>query len=216
MAKIPKSTEYRLGKDGRLYIPSPWGRRFRLTVSAAIVVFGALLVQDNGSAMDNHLVQLEREFPTPSQQQVKATSFVQSINPNLTEKEANHVVKATFKWAPEFNLEPALILSIQTVESRFNRYAVSTAGALGLMQFIPSWHLDKMKAIIAGEKIEKPDVFDVDSNIYMGAWIMRDCMNTHKVVDRALLCYNGSLKNPNGYDVKVLQVYSKIKQQFRI
>lgn len=216
MKKIPKSTEYRLGKDGRLYIPSPWGRRLRSIISVSIAVASFTVVQNNGAAKDIHYAKLEKEFPTPVQQQLKAASIVQKINPDLTEKEARHVVTSTYKWAPEFNLDPVLVLSIQAVESRFRQYAVSSAGALGIMQFIPSWHLDKMKAVVSNEKIKKPDVFDIESNIYIGSWVMKDCMAAQKEVSKALLCYNGSLKNPNGYDTKVLQVYGQMKQQFRI
>jgi soluble lytic murein transglycosylase-like protein len=166
--------------------------------------------------MDWHLTRLERTTPTHVQKVLNVSEYVQRMNPTLKQDEARHIVKATFKWAGEFNLDPALILSIQAVESRFKQHAVSSAGALGLMQFIPSWHLNKVKAMTEEKKLANPDVFDPESNIFMGSWIMKDCMNVQKNVSKALLCYNGSLKSPNGYDEKVLTIYNQLKQQYRI
>jgi soluble lytic murein transglycosylase-like protein len=39
----------------------------------------------------------------------------------------------------ELKLTPELVLAVIDVESRFNRYAVSSAGAVGLMQVMPFW-----------------------------------------------------------------------------
>ena len=155
-------------------------------------------------------------MPTQSQQVAKATHYIQRVNPDLDQNDARKIVSVTMKWASEFKLDPALLLSIQTVESRFRQHAISSSGAMGLMQFIPYWHLDKMKTVVQSKQIANPDVFDMDSNIYIGSWVMRDCMNVQKDVNKALLCYNGSLKNPNGYDDKVLRVYENLKQQIRI
>src|SRR5262249_34979549 len=39
----------------------------------------------------------------------------------------------------ELKLTPELVLAVMDVESRFDRYAVSTAGAVGLMQVMSFW-----------------------------------------------------------------------------
>ena len=36
-------------------------------------------------------------------------------------------------------MPPELVLAVMDVESRFDRYAVSSAGAVGLMQVMPFW-----------------------------------------------------------------------------
>ena len=41
--------------------------------------------------------------------------------------------------AGEIRIPPGLVMAIIDIESRFNRYAVSYAGAVGLMQVMPFW-----------------------------------------------------------------------------
>ena len=55
------------------------------------------------------------------------------------------------------------------VESRFNPIAESGMGAKGLMQIIPRFHLDKLRAA-GGEDA----VFDPESNILVGARILQE------------------------------------------
>src|SRR5690606_32980625 len=46
--------------------------------------------------------------------------------------------------AREAELDPLLLVAMIAVESSFNPKAKSHAGALGLMQVIPRWHMDKI------------------------------------------------------------------------
>ena len=39
----------------------------------------------------------------------------------------------------ETRLPPGLVMAVMDIESRFNRWAVSSAGAVGLMQVMPFW-----------------------------------------------------------------------------
>jgi len=41
--------------------------------------------------------------------------------------------------AGETRLPPGLVMAVMDIESRFNRWAVSSAGAVGLMQVMPFW-----------------------------------------------------------------------------
>jgi len=83
-------------------------------------------------------------------------------------------------------LEPELVLAVIQVESRFDRFAISRAGARGLMQIMPFW-LDE---------IGRPDdnLFHINTNLRLGCTILRyylDAENGDLV--RALARYNGSL-----------------------
>ena len=90
-------------------------------------------------------------------------------------------------------LEPELVLAVIEVESNFDRYAVSVAGALGLMQVMPFW-LDE---------IGRPgdNLLHVDTNLRYGCTILRHYLNKENGdLRRALGRYNGSLgqrKYPN-------------------
>ena len=83
-------------------------------------------------------------------------------------------------------LPPGLLLAIIDVESGFNRYAVSNAGAVGLMQVMPFWPEQL--------GMRRFQLITVDSNIRMGAAIFRFYLDREKNnVGRALARYNGSL-----------------------
>lgn len=86
-------------------------------------------------------------------------------------------------------LDPQLVLGLIQVESAFRRYAVSGAGARGLMQVMPFW----VRAIgTAGHNL-----FDTRTNLRYGCTILRHYLNMEKGdLYRALGRYNGSTGQP--------------------
>ena len=67
--------------------------------------------------------------------------------------------------AARVELPPELILAVIEVESNFDRYAISVAGAIGLMQIMPFWM----------EEIGRPDdnLLHIDTNLRYGCTILR-------------------------------------------
>lgn len=83
-------------------------------------------------------------------------------------------------------MPPELLLAVMDVESRFNRYAVSSAGAVGLMQVMPFWPREL--------KVENRLFGDTDFNIRLGAEILGYYLYVERNdYVRALARYNGSL-----------------------
>jgi soluble lytic murein transglycosylase-like protein len=95
--------------------------------------------------------------------------------------------------AARVELPPELILAVIEVESNFDRYAVSVAGALGLMQVMPFWI----------DEIGRPDdnLLHTSTNLRYGCTILRFYYDKENGdLRRALGRYNGSLgkrKYPN-------------------
>ena len=88
--------------------------------------------------------------------------------------------------AKRANLAPELVMALIEVESRFDRFAISTSGALGLMQIMPFW-LDEIG-------ISDKNLFKVRTNLRMGCTILRYYMDMESNdLMRALARYNGSL-----------------------
>lgn len=88
--------------------------------------------------------------------------------------------------AKRVDLPPELILAVIDVESNFDRYAVSVAGALGLMQIMPFWK----------EEIGRPgdNLLHTNTNLRYGCTILRHYYNKEDGdLQRALGRYNGSL-----------------------
>jgi soluble lytic murein transglycosylase-like protein len=85
----------------------------------------------------------------------------------------------------EARLAPGLVMALIAVESRFDRWAVSPAGAVGLMQVMPFWPEQL--------GMRRYELVQVASNIRMGCAILRYYLKfEHQDVRRALARYNGS------------------------
>jgi soluble lytic murein transglycosylase-like protein len=82
-------------------------------------------------------------------------------------------------------IEPELVLSVIHVESNFNPYAISRAGAIGLMQVMPFWL----------KEIGKPgdNLFSAYTNLRYGCTILKYYLDKEKGNrTRALMRYNGT------------------------
>jgi len=100
------------------------------------------------------------------------------------------------KRDPSMQLPPDLVLALIEVESRFNSWAVSPAGAVGLMQVMPFWprQLGVQNQLVR-----------VAPNIRMGCEILRYYLRVeHHDWTRALARYNGSVGR-NTYPALVMQ-----------
>ena len=94
-------------------------------------------------------------------------------------------------------LEPALVLAVIEVESRFNPKATSSASARGLMQVMPFW----TKSIGDGQIRA---LHDARINVRYGCVILRHYLDREQGnLVRALARYNGSLGQLH-YPTKVL------------
>ncbi|MFT3799898.1 MAG: lytic transglycosylase domain-containing protein [Burkholderiaceae bacterium] len=92
--------------------------------------------------------------------------------------------------AKRAGLDPQLVLGLIQVESNFRQYAVSTAGARGLMQVMPFW------AGLIGDG-DASRLFEMRANLRYGCTILRHYLDIEKGdLFRALGRYNGSLGRP--------------------
>ena len=111
------------------------------------------------------------------------------------------ILKLVHLEASRVALPPELILAIIETESNFDHYAISVAGAIGLMQIMPFW-LDE---------IGRPDdnLLHVDTNLRYGCTILRFYLDKENGdLRRALGRYNGSL-GKRTYPNKVIDKLSK-------
>jgi len=103
------------------------------------------------------------------------------------------ILKLVHLEATRAELAPELILAVIETESNFDHYAISVAGAIGLMQIMPFW-LDE---------IGRPDdnLLHIDTNLRYGCTILKFYLDKEDGdLRRALGRYNGSLgrrKYPN-------------------
>jgi len=94
-------------------------------------------------------------------------------------------LKLIHKEATRAKLPPELVLSVIQVESKFDAYAVSKAGAVGLMQIMPFW----LKLIGRPED----SLVHAQTNLRMGCTILKYyIIKTHGDLREALQRYNGA------------------------
>lgn len=91
--------------------------------------------------------------------------------------------------ATRAGLDPQLVLGLVQVESGFKKYAISSAGARGLMQVMPFW-VDQIGN-------DKHNLFDEATSLRFGCTILRHYLDLEKGnLYLALGRYNGSRGRP--------------------
>ncbi|MFK0573765.1 lytic transglycosylase domain-containing protein [Endozoicomonas sp.] len=96
------------------------------------------------------------------------------------------LLQLVYKEAKQADLPPELILALIHTESTFDQYAVSSAGAQGLMQIMPFWKY------VIGQK--QDNLLSLQTNIRYGVEILRHYLEKENGdLTRALARYNGSL-----------------------
>ncbi len=129
--------------------------------------------------------------------------LIQTVRPWVPDKhEAKSIARWVYVYSKHFDLSPELILGVIAVESRFDHFAVSNVGAVGLMQVMPFWKEELGQA--------EDNLLEIETNLRYGCAILRHYLDRYKKLDRALAAYNGSLgrmKYPN----KVFKSMKKFK-----
>jgi len=203
---IPPREDYYL-HDGKFYLRSKWSKWIRLKALLATFIFGTFLT---ANAMIYNHTKTTVVGNVYAFKEAALIEYVQNINKSLTEKEAIDIIMSMSKWSKEFNIDLSLIVATAQTESKFDKHAISSGGALGLMQVIPSWHLARIKK--AKEDVGTPEIFNIETNVYLGTAILKECIQNFKTVNKGLLCYNGSMSKPTGYDEKVLHTKGNIEK----
>ena len=101
------------------------------------------------------------------------------------DEERLELLKLVHREAARADLPPELVLAVIDIESNFDRFAISYAGALGMMQIMPFWL----------EEIGRPDdnLFHLPTNLRMGCTILRYYLDMENGnLAPGLARYNGS------------------------
>ncbi len=105
--------------------------------------------------------------------------------PHIPADERVQILQIVHRTASEYGLNPQMVLALIEVESNFDRFALSKAGARGLMQVMPFWR----------EEIGRKDdnLFDIATNVRYGCAILKLYLEREKKAwAPALSRYNGS------------------------
>jgi soluble lytic murein transglycosylase-like protein len=104
------------------------------------------------------------------------------------------ILRTAHQEATRAGLPPEMVLAVIDIESAFNPYAVSSAGAQGLMQVMPFWR----------KELGRRRLIDIGDNLLMGCTILKYYYDMEKGDwTKALARYNGSVGRRD-YSQKVL------------
>jgi len=160
---------------------------------------------------DNKGVLHFTNVPTNSEYKLYIKSGKSKIYKRYSKSQFDTIIR---KASREFGLEPELIKAVITAESNFNHRAVSSKGAKGLMQIMPSNY--KELGIL--------DPFNPSENIMGGSKYLRKLLQIHKgKLKLALASYNAGpnavkrykgippYKETKNYVAKVIKIYKSYK-----
>lgn len=141
--------------------------------AALTAYLSTALTEDNG-------------FRDRSDAEVWLVDMQQRLAPLVPDaKERLDLLTQVHQQASRVNLHPELVLAVIEIESHFDRYAVSRAGAQGLMQVMPFWK----------NELGRPEdnLTDTATNLRYGCHILRFYLDREdQHLSRALAAYNGS------------------------
>lgn len=113
------------------------------------------------------------------------------------------LLRSIHRAATRADLNPEIVLGVIEVESHFNRYAVSSVGAQGIMQVMPFWKNE------IGHN--EDNLIDLETNLRYGCTILKHYIKrSDGHLANALARYNGSYGSYK-YSMKVMDAWDKWK-----
>ena len=118
------------------------------------------------------------------------------------------LVDAAYVTAKETDIDPLLILSVISVESRMNPFAESSMGAQGLMQVMTDVHKNKFDGHGGRKAVQDPS-----ANLRVGAMLLKESIRKTGSIEAGLKRYIGvdEPRGDGGYSVKVLGEYARLQ-----
>jgi len=148
------------------------------------------------------------------------------VNISFNNKFPLRYEKEIVKYSKEYDLEPEFVASVINTESAFNPDVVSTSGAMGLMQIMPS--TAKYISNLMGEKEFRTEaLFDPDTNINYGCYYLRYLISKFETKKVSLSAYNAGEGNvskwlkdkkysDDGLDLKTMPYYETMNYVSKI
>lgn len=191
------------------YLTSEMGNTEDLQKSQAIATRE---ISESVRVVQTELQQIRQFLSSTSAENViflKMMTLVPDLDPQL----GAQIARAVHRYGTLYGQDPNLIVSIIFIESKFDPEAVSSKGAVGLMQIMPQW-----KKVLGISE----DLRDPDTSIKYGMQILGFYQEMYRDTEMALIAYNrgpGPVdmalmkgKNPNnGYPDRVMETYDKLK-----
>lgn len=119
-------------------------------------------------------------------------------------------------YARDHDLDPALVAAVIYQESKFDKQAKSSSGAIGLMQLTPAT-AQGIALRTGGGAFHTDDLYDADINIRYGAWYLKNLFLKYGSEELVLAAYNAGQGNvdrwrANGQEIQFAETRAYVKR----
>jgi len=178
--------------------------RFPLNYKEPNNLLGNLVNNLNLTGLDDSSYDVSYKYHVPSSEILK---YIRKYSSNIEIEEAKLLADLIKKECKRYNLNPYLVLAIIKVESSFNPMAVSSKGAMGLMQMMPEtarYIAPKKGITIDDESI----IADPLVNVELGIYYFYNLLKRYNKLESALFAYN---YGPTKFETLISREDSKVK-----
>lgn len=145
---------------------------------------------EEASEIDEPVIEEVEEVTEAVVEEIEEEPEVFYFNVPLERELQDHI----FALCDERGIDPAIIITMIYLESRFTPDAVGDSGnSLGLMQIQPRWHQARMEALGC------TDLLDPYQNVAVGIDLLGDLMDSSGSIEWASMAYNGGAAYANRY-----------------
>lgn len=138
------------------------------------------------------------------QRAIRAVSRLYHIAPVA----AARILDTTWTATAQAGVDPWVMAAVIGVESRYNPWAMSRAGAVGLAQVLPRAHPGLLRGHPGGRALLRTGV-----NLRWGVRILARCQQRNRTLVAALQCYNGAGADPRArYAHRVLATLRRLRR----
>ncbi len=189
-------------------------------VQSAFIVF---LVQDKFRLHQE--IDFQQKRITELEEKLKILQVIEDFQIGFNDKEKAELTDVIFSECNKYDYDPLFLMSLILTESDFRRDQVSSRGAQGLMQILPSTGRELAGKIGIDWKGEKT-LNEAELNIQMGSRHLFELILKFKDVREALLSYNmgeTAMRNrmrlkeplPKSYLNKIMKNYEMLKEKYQ-
>jgi soluble lytic murein transglycosylase-like protein len=129
------------------------------------------------------------EAPAPEPLVTAIAAHIGSHRTGLLHHEVETLAETIVDEARRYEMDPMLVLAVMTVESRYNNFAVSPVGAMGLMQVMPETG-EEIAARLGIAWAGPHTLFDPVANVQVGVAYLKLLADRYDHMPTALAAYN--------------------------
>lgn len=103
------------------------------------------------------------------------------------------------KYSKEFGVDEALVYAVMRTESGFRPEVESGAGAIGLMQLMPSTFDWLQESLDGGIVYDTGSLYDPDINVRYGTYLLSILLKKYENTETAIAAYNAGTTTVDGW-----------------